>query len=316
MSNDARRLKLVIGGLILGGFAVAVEVTVGWRAILAPWARVPPALMATALALLIASYALRALRLHAHFADLGRGQLPRLLRLVLLHNALNNWLPMRIGEVSFPWLMHRYFAMPALRAIPALLWLRALDLHALLTWAGTAFLWAWHPGYAAAFAAVVIPLPWLGWHLLARVLPAATPSEGARWFTRLASGLPQRRASLWQTVALTHLLWVAKLSGLAVLLKSLAELPWWWAFVGSAGGDLTSVLPVHGLAGGGTFEAGVLLALTPANIPTAQALTAAVGIHLMLLTSATVMVLPALLLPGMPDGFRQKRGAARAHPRG
>jgi hypothetical protein len=48
-------------------------------------------------------------------------------------------------------------------------------------------------------------------------------------------------------------------------------------------GELTSVLPIHGIAGAGTYEAGVVLVLSPLGVATDNALIAAADLHLFLL---------------------------------
>ena len=78
--------------------------------------------------------------------------------------------------------------------------------------------------------------------------------------------------------------WVVKLAVFAWILILFAPLlsPA-VALLGAIGGDLTSVLPVHGVAGAGTYEAGVMAALLPFGVPAAQALMAAVNLHLFML---------------------------------
>jgi len=62
------------------------------------------------------------------------------------------------------------------------------------------------------------------------------------------------------------------------------------------------VLPVHGLAGAGTYEAGVVAALLPFGVAPAAALAGAVNLHLFLLGAALLGGALALL-PG-----RRRRG--------
>ncbi|MGB2680474.1 MAG: UPF0104 family protein, partial [Candidatus Competibacter sp.] len=65
--------------------------------------------------------------------------------------------------------------------------------------------------------------------------------------------------------------------------------------------DLTSVLPVHGIAGAGTYEAGVVAALIPFGIEAKVALAAAVNLHLFVLgLSAAGGALALLLRAGAP----------------
>ncbi|MGB4948458.1 MAG: UPF0104 family protein, partial [Candidatus Competibacter denitrificans] len=77
--------------------------------------------------------------------------------------------------------------------------------------------------------------------------------------------------------------WLVKLAVFAWILRLFAAMPGTAAVMGAIGGDLTSVLPVHGIAGAGTYEAGVVAALAPFGVAPTAALTAAVNLHLFML---------------------------------
>ena len=126
-------LRVLIGVLIFVGFVWFVESWLGWKELLAPWAQLAPTRIAAAAALVFLSYGVRSLRLYHYFRDAMGGRHLLCLKLFLQHNALNNVLPMRSGELSFPVLMARYFSVPVVRSVPALAWFRFLDLHTLLT---------------------------------------------------------------------------------------------------------------------------------------------------------------------------------------
>ena len=81
----------------------------------------------------------------------------------------------------------------------------------------------------------------------------------------------------------TQLNWLVKLAVFAWILRLFAPMPGAAAVMGAIGGDLTSVLPVHGVAGAGTYEAGVVAALIPFGVETGAALAAAVNLHLFML---------------------------------
>ena len=69
------------------------------------------------------------------------------------------------------------------------------------------------------------------------------------------------------------------------------------AWVGATVGDLTSVLPFHGIAGAGTYEAGVVAGLAPYGLTPESALPLAVNLHLFILASSTLLGLIAWLIP-------------------
>ena len=81
--------------------------------------------------LTLISYLLRAYRIYYYFSAPPSSFLTYL-RIHLLHNSLNNFLPMRLGEASFPLLMKRYLNVSYIDSSSKLILLRLLDLHWLL----------------------------------------------------------------------------------------------------------------------------------------------------------------------------------------
>ena len=89
---------------------------------------------------------------------------------------------------------------------------------------------------------------------------------------------PFTRALLW-----TLLNWSLKLAVFAWLLGQFLPIPYHQAWIGATSGELSSVLPIHGVAGAGTYEAGILAGLLPWGINRIEALGAAVNLHLFVL---------------------------------
>ncbi|HRD68185.1 MAG TPA: lysylphosphatidylglycerol synthase domain-containing protein [Candidatus Competibacter sp.] len=297
----ASKSRLLLGLLLLLLVLAGVQWAIGWNRLLAPWRTISPPTLALTALLTLSSYAARALRLYDYFLPATRGSFTGCFKLTLLHNLFNNLLPMRTGEVSFPVLMSRYFAIPLGRSLAALLWFRLMDLHALAAVALAAVGTHWLSGWSVGLLAVAwLSLPW--W--LFRLQPVSTLAKFGqrlppRWRARLAGardGLPQTPATFWRAWFWTLLNWLVKLVVFAWILQLLAPLPAAAAFLGAIGGDLTSVLPVHGVAGAGTYEAGVVAALLPFGVPAAAALAAAVNLHLFMLGLSLVGGALALLL--------------------
>jgi len=303
MSANAR---LWLGLVLLAVMVGIVQWSVGWPQLLAPWRSIAPSALALATLLASGSYMARALRLYDYFPPGARGGFVACLKLTLLHNLFNNLLPMRAGEASFPVLMNRYFKVPLSRSLTALLWFRLMDLHAL---AAVAILavgrrW-WDSGWIGLLAAVWLILPWWSFRLQsAPALVRLSERLSPRWRDRLArasEGLPQTPAAFWRAWFWTQLNWLVKLAVFAWILRLFAPMPGAAAVMGALGGDLTSVLPVHGIAGAGTYEAGVVAALIPFGIEAKVALAAAVNLHLFVLgLSAAGGALALLLRAGGP----------------
>ena len=130
---NIKTIKIILLWLIFFGFIIAIEYFFGWKAILVPWQTLSPPAIVIAMLLFLLSYQIRTWRLYDYFLPHTKGNWLTTLRLMLLHNILNNLLPARSGEVSFPLLMKRYFSVGYSHSLPALLWFRLLDLHTLLS---------------------------------------------------------------------------------------------------------------------------------------------------------------------------------------
>jgi uncharacterized membrane protein YbhN (UPF0104 family) len=282
-----RLWRPLLGIVIFVGFIALVEVYFGWRALLAPWTSLPFDQIAVAALLTLTSYWLRAVRFYDYFRSEMAGRFALCVRLMLQHNLLNNLLPMRTGELSFPVLMARYFAVPALRSMPALLWFRLMDLHALGIFALLAVqsaVWPWP--LTAVSLALWLPLPWLAFHFSARWRRALRQHHHIRAYqllSRMLHGLPHSPFAFWRAWGWTVLNWVVKLGAFVWVLRLFINVSLPAAWMGAIAGDLTSVLPIHGVAGAGTYEAGVMAGLLPYGVAAQPALAAAVNLHLFLL---------------------------------
>jgi len=221
-----------------------------------------------------ATYALRAGRLRAEWLwklrtlNLGYREC---LQITLLHNAAINILPMRSGEASYSFLLHRRWGVGLGDATASLLWLRLQDMMVL--------------GVLGIAILVPAPLPWRIGGAIAAIAAAATLLPAlvrrahvrARWARALAHGAASaRRVKVWSLVAKVAAAfraargglpawgfaianWVLKLSIVGMLLTSLANIPAGAGFCGALGGELAGVLPLQAPAGVGTYEAGVAL---------------------------------------------------------
>ncbi len=245
-------------------------------------AAVPPMLWIVATLGLLASYALRALRLFVEWQPQVRGiRYADCLRLMLLHNAAVNIMPMRAGEAGYAWIVHRQWGVPLADAVASLLWLRLQDVAILaafaLAWllpipalAGAGLALIWIVSYALVTPHLGSMLAFLPWRPLQKVGAYAQRPGQQAW---------RRPASL--ACALAN--WSVKLGVLATLLAALADITTFDALRGSLGGELAAVLPVQGPAGLGTYEAGVWggVALRASAASLAHVGAAALAVHLL-----------------------------------
>lgn len=289
----------LVGLSLLAALVVAVHFTVGWGALLAPWGAFSPLLILWLFLLTAASYALRAVRVHDWFSPLFSGRFIGVLRLSVLHNTANNLLPMRAGEMVFPWLMRRYFGYGFLDAAASLLWIRLLDLH-FLGLVGILILnlrqpsWIWW----------VLACLWLaGLSLLLLVRDAASsrrfagPGRISKGLRLLAGAAPGDSWLLVRAYLWTAAIWTLKFIAFASVLQHFVPVAFWRVLAGVMGAELSSVLPFHGVAGSGSYELAAVAALVPLGVDAKMALAGAVNLHLFLLGTTLVLGALALLLP-------------------
>ena len=270
------RARWIAAASIAAGVALLAVLVVftPWRLLAERVATVPWQGWVGATLGMSATYALRAGRLRAEWLwklrtlDLGYREC---LQITLLHNAAINILPMRSGEASYSFLLHRRWGVGLGDATASLLWLRLQDMMVL--------------GVLGIAILVPAPLPWRIGFAAAAIVLAATLLPAlvrrvhvrARWARAQAHGAASaRRVKAWSLVAKVAAAfraargglrawgfaianWVLKLSIVGMLLTSLANIPAGAGFCGALGGELAGVLPLQAPAGVGTYEAGVAL---------------------------------------------------------
>ncbi|MBQ1782191.1 MAG: flippase-like domain-containing protein [Gammaproteobacteria bacterium] len=277
-------------------FALAIEWLVGWLAVISAWQQLPPHLQLVALPLLLGSYLLRAWRNYDYFSDKLNNQWWRCVHVTMLHNALNNLLPLRSGELSFPLLMRRHLGLGYSRTIPALLLMRLMDIVVL---ALLALFVSLHATQHRWWLLLLLPLPLAGLPLQGAVLRQLlmyrrrTP---VRLAVKAMAGLPRHFAAYCRCYLMTWLNWVVKLGMLAWLLAVMSRVPLPHAFWGALGGELTSILPINPPAGLGSYEAGIVAGVALWQPPSVTLLAAAVNVHLLLLGSSLLAAMSAMLI--------------------
>jgi uncharacterized membrane protein YbhN (UPF0104 family) len=238
------------------------------------------------------------------------------LRVILMHNAAVNLLPMRAGELSFPYLASRHLNMPLDASVASLLWMRLQDLAVLL--ALGLLMWPSLPLPWRVAGLLVLILGWFGgvWLLnwlhgrVSQATGGAAATGWRRMLLKLHTALIEPHHHRWSAWALTWANWSTKLAAGAWLLAALTGHPWRDGWAGALGGELAAVVPIQGPAGFGTYEAGVwagfALHATAAQPVAATVVPAALALHLCFLLCAVTAGLiawatPAWSTPHLPD---------------
>ncbi|SIS84805.1 lysylphosphatidylglycerol synthase transmembrane domain-containing protein [Neptunomonas antarctica] len=299
--SKRKRLPWLLGILIFIIMLVAVEYIVGWKSVLAQWQTVPLNTLVPALVLFAGSYLLRAWRIYDLCQPDLQGRYIAVLKLSVLHLYANNMLPMRLGEGLFPILMKRYFAVGFAAGFARLIWLRILDLMiagALVAVTASYFF------PLLSLAAVVFGIVTL------LLLYALYRNKGRNWLIQhsfypriepiikqLKATAPQDTRQFIRVIIWTFLSWGCKLAALIMITRALQSLSAFEALAGVLGAELSSILPIHGIAGSGSFEAAFMAGLAPLGLVNADILGLAVNLHLFILGATSLFALLCFWIP-------------------
>lgn len=279
-----------------------------WRGVGEVVSRVDRLTLALSTAGFLLSYLLRTLRVFDEFRAQAKGRFGACLRIVLIHNAMVNVVPFRGGEAAFPLLLRQSFGIALPRAVASLFWFRLQDAFVVLALA--ALVWpGLHPALKALAVAGVLTLAW--W------LPrwARMPhnwAEGKALTAKLgkirdAFAESTRHARFGWVWTLAN--WTVKLAAQASLLAALIPAGIAIGAAGALGAELAAILPIQGVAGFGTYEAGAAAALLPSGIALAAGLQVALALHLFVIACSVTAGAGAWLFPA-PAAHQASAAAA------
>ncbi|WFU48482.1 lysylphosphatidylglycerol synthase transmembrane domain-containing protein [Sinorhizobium terangae] len=300
-----RNRMALISVAAIAAYAVFVEWVWGWSTLMRQWAEIGIWSVLAALVLLISTYFIRCVRIYDYFPEQTRGRFLPLFRVTQVHNLLNIMLPFRAGETSFPLLMRSEFGVPLVHGTSALLVMRLLDLHALLTVAAIGLVIDMSDALIAWLAWTLAFLSPLAFFLLkGKVLTLArskAPAKLATVLDEVEAGLPDNVPAFLRAWAMTMLNWGVKVVVLAWVLAIMGVAPLAACFGGALGGELSSVLPVHAPAGVGTYPAAIAAGAISFGAPGNRAALellgrASVNAHLLVIVSAVAGTMLSLLL--------------------
>jgi glycosyltransferase AglD len=291
-------LNWAVGILLAVAVVVTVQWLVGWREIGIAWREVPPRLLLLGSGLALLGYILRAARLATVAGGLGARATPlSWFRITALHLVAINLVPARAGEAALPLLMRRHCGVPLGRGVALLVAMRLHDMVAMAT-LGLAAVTLLLVGPAAA-AVVLAGLAAAGWLALAVAPRLLLPwiHRGPVWLAAVGWPLRLLPTRLGRVYLLTLGAWAAKWVSLAVIAGAVAGLEPLQALVAIGAAEVAALSPIQGVAGAGTFEAAVAAALAFTGLAPAEALHAAVVLHLFVLGISVLLGAVAAMLP-------------------
>jgi len=293
MSRLAERLpsglRRVVGFAVLLAVVAGVQWLVGWDRIASAWLAAGAPAIAGCFALMVASYAARAVRIGLALAP--RPPLLTLFRVTTIHLAAINTLPARAGEFALPWLLARECGRRFGEGLALLFWIRLLDVQVLGMLAAAIVLAPTGQAPAALGAAAALIGPIALWAVLRHPWwRRRVPDSGklGRVLHVVRDHAPPGAAAYLHLGGWTLAAWLLKFTALGLWLTAVTTLDPATALLAVVAAEVAALIPVQGPAAAGTYEAAVTAALAASGVPAATALAAAVSLHLFVLGSSLV----------------------------
>ncbi len=289
-------IKRILAVAVSAGLLAWLMADGRWRGLGDVFARLDGLTLGLAAAGFGLSYLLRALRIFDEFRAQASGRFGTCLRITLIHNAMINVVPFRGGEAAFPLLLRKNFGVPLPRAIASLFWFRLQD--AFVVMALAAVVWpGLHPALKAAAVLGVVAIAW--WLPRWARAPHAW-AEGSGFTAKFAKvrdafAESTRHARYGWVWTLAN--WTVKLAAQAGLLAALIPAAANVGAAGALGAELAAILPIQGVAGFGTYEAGAAAAMLPSGVALASGLQVALALHLFVIACAVSSGAIAWLFP-------------------
>ncbi|MEW6439780.1 MAG: lysylphosphatidylglycerol synthase transmembrane domain-containing protein [bacterium] len=340
-------LSLLVSGAVVYGLLRFAQVPPGqiWSTL----KNTSPAAVLCGLLLHFATYCLRCLRfrLLVHSRSVP---VKRLLDIVLVHNFMNHFLPLRAGELTYVYLLRRREGVPVAEGLTTLVISRCLDLVSFTLYYPLAIL-ALHLGgfafppfvrralWAAALLflllmALLVALSWKGRALLDR-FERTSWVRGLRRRSRLAKLVLDKleevslgfehlgnRRIYWKALALSlATLGLVYLVGYVLLTGMGYFISFPLIIVCSTLASLGFMLPLYSFGGFGTLEAGWTVGCMMAGFSKEMALASGFSFHILVLAYVTLMGIVGMVRIGASGGrgpeeplFCQERAPGRKEP--
>jgi hypothetical protein len=218
-----------------------------------------------------------------------------------VRNFLVDLLPARVGSLSYVYLLTRRFGVPLEPVAASFVVTFFYDLFAMTVLIGTAaVLQLGHTGNGLALAGlaaglgIAVALVFLrlaeALRFAARSLVERAPSVALRLEETAAhverSGGVGRTAGLMALSVAIRLIkfgayWALLLAVVRGQDVAAAELPFWTVFLGIAGAELSATLPIHGIAGIGTYETAWAIGFSRLGVSSRVAILSGFATHLL-----------------------------------
>ncbi|MGC9119909.1 MAG: lysylphosphatidylglycerol synthase transmembrane domain-containing protein [Sulfurihydrogenibium sp.] len=273
--NKTKLLKLFISALVTVLFFYFFQRIVGFDKVLKFFSLLTLNQILAAFVLYLISYIARTVRWQY---TLSIKDFYKLFKLTVYNTFFNIILPFRTGEVSFFYMLKKE-NIHIVESTMSFIITRFFDGISLLG----LFLWAYltYKGFYILGILAFIFLPFSFFVLL--IIFRFIKHEKVKEYYK---GMVNFR-NIVMVYALSILTWLFKFSAFYIILPKETKITLLESVMASSLADLTTVLPIHGLAGIGTYETGYISILIFLNVPKEVAFLSAFLVHMFIIVSSS-----------------------------
>jgi len=303
MLNKNNLVKYLLALIICVAFFVFIQKYTGWDEVIHLIIKLNFSTIIILFLLIFSSYITRALRIYYYFNSDYQGSFKTYLKISVYHNFLNNILPMRTGELSYPFLLKKNLDMSIKNSSSSLIWFRFLDLITLITLILLVQITISTLLSQSTFFYFIIGLSFIAPAILfysAKYISIPLDSNSnlfVKLLNFLVTSIPKTTKGLISSWFFTISTWFLKLSVFAWFISSSLQIDLSNGLLAAIASEFTSILPIHSFAGFGTYEAGIIGTLAHQDLTDTKAIVvSATSLHLIILTSTILSTLVFLFV--------------------
>ncbi|SNZ02825.1 hypothetical protein SAMN06265182_0220 [Persephonella hydrogeniphila] len=269
--------ELFISIAVSVGFIYLFYVIIGFDKFVSFFSQLSIINIFLAFVLYTGSYITRALRWKI---VLSIKEFKKLFKITAFNTVFNIFLPFRTGELSFFYMLKKE-NIPFSESAISFFSVRIFDAISLFAVFGFSFFLFYSKPFFAILTLTLMPFSFL----VLRYIVSFLKHEKIKEFQNTKLTL-KNISVLYVLSVFTFFL---KFTAFYLILPKGVDLSFIQAFFASAAGDLTTILPVHGIAGIGTYEGGYAGILILFGVDKEKALLASVFVHLFMLLGAAII---------------------------
>ncbi|MGB9767115.1 MAG: lysylphosphatidylglycerol synthase transmembrane domain-containing protein [Sulfurihydrogenibium sp.] len=282
--NKTKLLKLFISALVTVLFFYFFQRIVGFDKVLKFFSLLTLNQILAAFVLYLISYIARTVRWQY---TLSIKDFYKLFKLTVYNTFFNIILPFRTGEVSFFYMLKKE-NIHIVESTMSFIITRFFDGISLLG----LFLWAYltYKGFyiLGILAFIFLPFSFLFLLIVFRFIKHEKVKEYYKGMVNFRN--------IVMVYALSILTWLFKFSAFYIILPKETKITLLESVMASSLADLTTVLPIHGLAGIGTYETGYISILIFLNVPKEVAFLSAFLVHMFIIVSSSFIAATLYLI--------------------